>query len=132
MFTVGRLVGSCSPATDNDGHATKRPSTFFEHRTRLIQPTRKCRSARHTDRPTHADTDRRSTGRRSRNGSVCAQHETVQRLRAARRVRSMRVREERFTIGLQIVGPPWGEESVLRLAHAFEQANDAGKRRPVM
>ena len=35
-------------------------------------------------------------------------------------------------IGLQIVGPPWGEESVLRLAHAFEQANDAGKRRPVM
>jgi hypothetical protein len=41
MFTVGRLVGSCSPATDNDGHATKRPSTFFEHRSRLIQPTRK-------------------------------------------------------------------------------------------
>jgi hypothetical protein len=41
MFTVGRLVGSCSPATDNDGHATKRPSTFFEHRRRLIQPTRK-------------------------------------------------------------------------------------------
>lgn len=35
-------------------------------------------------------------------------------------------------IGLQIVGPPWGEESVLRLAHAFEQANDAVKRRPVM
>ena len=41
MFTVGRLVGSCSPATDNDGPATKRPSTFFEHRRRLIQPTRK-------------------------------------------------------------------------------------------
>jgi hypothetical protein len=38
---MGRLVGSCSPATDNDGHATKRPSTFFEHRRRLIQPTRK-------------------------------------------------------------------------------------------
>jgi aspartyl-tRNA(Asn)/glutamyl-tRNA(Gln) amidotransferase subunit A len=35
-------------------------------------------------------------------------------------------------IGLQIVGPPWGEESVLRLAHAFEQATDAGKRRPVL
>jgi hypothetical protein len=41
MFTVGRLVASCSQATDNDGHATKRPSTFFEHRRRLIQPTRK-------------------------------------------------------------------------------------------
>jgi aspartyl-tRNA(Asn)/glutamyl-tRNA(Gln) amidotransferase subunit A len=35
-------------------------------------------------------------------------------------------------IGLQIVGPPWGEESVLRLAHAFEQATDAGKQRPVL
>jgi aspartyl-tRNA(Asn)/glutamyl-tRNA(Gln) amidotransferase subunit A len=35
-------------------------------------------------------------------------------------------------IGLQIVGPPWGEESVLRLAHAFEQTSDAGKRRPVL
>ena len=35
-------------------------------------------------------------------------------------------------IGLQIVGPPWGEEAVLRLAHAFEQTTDAGKRRPVM
>ena len=26
------------PATDNDGHATRRPSTFFKHRRRLIQP----------------------------------------------------------------------------------------------
>jgi aspartyl-tRNA(Asn)/glutamyl-tRNA(Gln) amidotransferase subunit A len=33
-------------------------------------------------------------------------------------------------IGLQIVGPPWGEESVLRLAHAFEQATDWQTRRP--
>jgi aspartyl-tRNA(Asn)/glutamyl-tRNA(Gln) amidotransferase subunit A len=35
-------------------------------------------------------------------------------------------------IGLQIVGPPWGEESVLCLAHAFEQTTDAGKRHPVI
>jgi aspartyl-tRNA(Asn)/glutamyl-tRNA(Gln) amidotransferase subunit A len=35
-------------------------------------------------------------------------------------------------IGLQIVGPPWGEESVLRLAHAFESATDWGRRRPVL
>jgi aspartyl-tRNA(Asn)/glutamyl-tRNA(Gln) amidotransferase subunit A len=35
-------------------------------------------------------------------------------------------------IGLQIVGPPWGEETVLRLAHAFEQATAAGMRRLVM
>ena len=41
MFIVGRLVGICSPARDNDGHATKRPSTSLEHRRRLIQPTRK-------------------------------------------------------------------------------------------
>ena len=33
-------------------------------------------------------------------------------------------------IGLQIVGPPWGEEAVLRLAHAFEQATDWQRRRP--
>jgi aspartyl-tRNA(Asn)/glutamyl-tRNA(Gln) amidotransferase subunit A len=35
-------------------------------------------------------------------------------------------------IGLQIIGPPWGEEAVLRLAHAFEQTTDAGKRHPVL
>ena len=35
-------------------------------------------------------------------------------------------------IGLQIVGPPWGEESVLRLAHAFERTTDAGTRHPVL
>jgi aspartyl-tRNA(Asn)/glutamyl-tRNA(Gln) amidotransferase subunit A len=33
-------------------------------------------------------------------------------------------------IGLQIIGRPWGEESVLRLAHAFEQATDWRTRRP--
>ena len=35
-------------------------------------------------------------------------------------------------IGLQIVGPPWGEESVLRLAQAFEQATDWQTRRPAL
>jgi aspartyl-tRNA(Asn)/glutamyl-tRNA(Gln) amidotransferase subunit A len=35
-------------------------------------------------------------------------------------------------IGLQIVGPPWGEEAVLRLAYAFEQTTVVGKRRPIM
>jgi aspartyl-tRNA(Asn)/glutamyl-tRNA(Gln) amidotransferase subunit A len=33
-------------------------------------------------------------------------------------------------IGLQIIGPHWGEENVLRLAHAFEQATDWHKRQP--
>lgn len=33
-------------------------------------------------------------------------------------------------IGLQIVGPPWGEQSVLSLAHAFEQASEWRSRRP--
>ena len=37
-----------------------------------------------------------------------------------------------FPIGLQIVGPPWGEESVLRLAHAYEQATDWHTRRPLL
>lgn len=35
-------------------------------------------------------------------------------------------------IGVQIVGPPWAEESVLRLAHAFEQTTGAAARRPVL
>jgi aspartyl-tRNA(Asn)/glutamyl-tRNA(Gln) amidotransferase subunit A len=35
-------------------------------------------------------------------------------------------------MGLQIVGPPWGEESVLRLAHVFEQATDWRTRRPAL
>jgi len=33
-------------------------------------------------------------------------------------------------IGLQIVGRPWGEETVLRLAYAYEQATTWHKRRP--
>jgi aspartyl-tRNA(Asn)/glutamyl-tRNA(Gln) amidotransferase subunit A len=37
-----------------------------------------------------------------------------------------------FPIGLQIVGPPWGEESVLRLAHAYEQATDWKTRHPLL
>jgi aspartyl-tRNA(Asn)/glutamyl-tRNA(Gln) amidotransferase subunit A len=37
-----------------------------------------------------------------------------------------------FPIGLQIVGPPWGEESVLRLANAYEQATDWQTRRPLL
>jgi len=33
-------------------------------------------------------------------------------------------------VGLQIVGPAWQEESVLRLARAYEQATDWHRRRP--
>lgn len=33
-------------------------------------------------------------------------------------------------IGLQIVGPPWQEATVLRIAHAFEQATEWHKRKP--
>jgi len=33
-------------------------------------------------------------------------------------------------IGLQIIGRPWEEETVLRLAHAYEQATDWHHRRP--
>jgi aspartyl-tRNA(Asn)/glutamyl-tRNA(Gln) amidotransferase subunit A len=35
-------------------------------------------------------------------------------------------------IGLQIVGPPWREEAVLRLAHAFEHATASQTRRLVV
>ena len=34
-------------------------------------------------------------------------------------------------IGLQIIGPPWGESVVLRLAHAYEQATAWHKREPL-
>lgn len=33
-------------------------------------------------------------------------------------------------IGLQIVGPHWGEARILRLSHAYEQATEWHKRRP--
>ena len=33
-------------------------------------------------------------------------------------------------IGMQITGPPWGEATVLRLAHAYEQATEWQKKRP--
>jgi aspartyl-tRNA(Asn)/glutamyl-tRNA(Gln) amidotransferase subunit A len=35
-------------------------------------------------------------------------------------------------VGLQIVGPPWGEEVVLRLAHAYEQAAGWYKKLPAV
>jgi amidase len=34
-------------------------------------------------------------------------------------------------VGVQIVGRPRGDWSVLQIAHAFEQATGHGKRRPV-
>ncbi|MGA9800459.1 MAG: amidase [Terriglobales bacterium] len=34
-------------------------------------------------------------------------------------------------IGLQIIGPPWGESMVLRVAHAYEQATAWHKRQPL-
>ena len=33
-------------------------------------------------------------------------------------------------VGLQIIGRPWEEETVLRLAHSYEQATDWHRRRP--
>jgi len=38
--------------------------------------------------------------------------------------------EAGLPIGLQIIGPPWGESVVLRLAHAYEQATAWHKRQP--
>jgi aspartyl-tRNA(Asn)/glutamyl-tRNA(Gln) amidotransferase subunit A len=39
--------------------------------------------------------------------------------------------EAGLPIGLQIIGPPWGEAVILRLAHAYEQATAWHKREPV-
>jgi aspartyl-tRNA(Asn)/glutamyl-tRNA(Gln) amidotransferase subunit A len=36
----------------------------------------------------------------------------------------------RLPIGLQVLGKPFGEETVLRVAHAYEQATDWHKQKP--
>jgi aspartyl-tRNA(Asn)/glutamyl-tRNA(Gln) amidotransferase subunit A len=40
--------------------------------------------------------------------------------------------ENGLPIGLQIMGPPLGEEQVLRVAHAYERATEWHERRPVL
>jgi len=37
---------------------------------------------------------------------------------------------EKLPIGLQIIGPKWGEETMLRVAHAYEQATDWHREKP--
>ncbi len=39
-------------------------------------------------------------------------------------------REPRLPIGLQLLGKPFGEETILRFAHAYEQSTDWHKQRP--
>ena len=39
--------------------------------------------------------------------------------------------KSKLPIGLQVSGPPFGEAQVLALAHAFEQATEWHKRRPL-
>jgi aspartyl-tRNA(Asn)/glutamyl-tRNA(Gln) amidotransferase subunit A len=40
--------------------------------------------------------------------------------------------EQGLPIGMQIMGPPLGEEQVLRVAHTFEQATEWNERRPTL
>jgi aspartyl-tRNA(Asn)/glutamyl-tRNA(Gln) amidotransferase subunit A len=35
-------------------------------------------------------------------------------------------------IGLQIIGKPFGEETILKIAHAYEQATEWHKKRPAI
>ncbi|MDP7477367.1 MAG: Asp-tRNA(Asn)/Glu-tRNA(Gln) amidotransferase subunit GatA [Candidatus Peribacteraceae bacterium] len=37
---------------------------------------------------------------------------------------------EGMPLGLQIMGPQWGEETIFKVAHAYEQATDWNERRP--
>ena len=37
---------------------------------------------------------------------------------------------EGLPLGLQVIGRAWDEETVLRVAYAYEQAADLGRRRP--
>ena len=38
--------------------------------------------------------------------------------------------QPRLPIGLQLLGQPFGEETILRIAHAFEQSTEWHKARP--
>jgi aspartyl-tRNA(Asn)/glutamyl-tRNA(Gln) amidotransferase subunit A len=38
----------------------------------------------------------------------------------------------RLPIGLQLLGKPFGEATLLRVAHAYEQSTDWHKARPVL
>ena len=40
--------------------------------------------------------------------------------------------EASLPIGMQVMGPPLGEEQVLRVAYAYEQATKWHKRRPAL
>jgi aspartyl-tRNA(Asn)/glutamyl-tRNA(Gln) amidotransferase subunit A len=39
---------------------------------------------------------------------------------------------DKLPIGLQIIGPKWGEETMLRVAHAYEQATPWHKEKPTL
>jgi len=38
----------------------------------------------------------------------------------------------RLPIGLQLLGPPFGEETILKVAHAYEQSTSWHKEKPVL
>jgi len=40
--------------------------------------------------------------------------------------------KEGLPIGMQLLGPQWGEETILRAGHAFEQATKWHTRRPAL
>ena len=40
--------------------------------------------------------------------------------------------ENPLPIGLQLLGKPFGEETILRIAHAYEQATNWHKEKPEM
>ena len=39
---------------------------------------------------------------------------------------------EGMPLGLQIIGPQWGEETILKVAHAYEQATEWSERKPIL
>ena len=43
----------------------------------------------------------------------------------------MRLRQNGLPMGMQLIGPAFGEAAILQAAHTYEQATDWHKRRPI-
>ena len=92
-------------------------------------------SAGDSDNPDSGASDRR-TETESRSSAppgtpASAKHPPHQHLGVAGDFDSVRLHAAGLPIGLQIIGPHWGEAKVLQLAHAYEQATAWHKRKPL-
>ena len=84
--------------------------------------------------PTAGLQDRREDGRPARDVPERRLHPAREHRRPARHVGPVRLRRRSegssFRVGLQVIAKPFDEATMLRVAHAYEQATDWHTRRP--